>query len=54
MINNYDERKSPDEDRDSEGNFFWKGECYFCKKPGHWGNAFPNLSEAAKYLKKQK
>ena len=54
--NNQKKRKSPDEDGESEGNFSGKeskGECHFCKKPGHWKNAFPLLSEAPKYLKKQ-
>ena len=53
--NNYNKRKSPDDEGESEGNGSGKeskGECYFCKKPGHWKNSCPLLSEAAKYLKK--
>ena len=36
--NNYNKRKLLDEDGESEGNGSGKeskGECYFCKKPGH-------------------
>ena len=55
--NNQKKRKTPDEDGDREGNVSGnesKGECYFCKKPGQWKNSCPLLSEAEKYLKKQK
>jgi len=55
--NNQKKRKLPDEDGESEGNFSGKeskGEFYFCKKPVHWKNAFPLLSEAAKHQQKQK
>ena len=55
--NNYNKRKLPDDEGESEGNGSGKeskGECYFCKKPGHWKNSCPLLSEAAKYLKRQK
>ena len=56
-INNYNKRKLPDDDGESEGNgsgIESKGECYICKKPVHWKNSLPLLFKAAKNLKKQK
>ena len=55
--NNYNKRKLPDDDGESEGNGSGKeskGECNFCKKLGHWKISFPLLSKAAKYLKNKK
>ena len=51
-------RKVPEDNGDDDGGEAngkeVKGDCFLCKKPGHWKSNCPLLKDAVKYIEKNK